>query len=149
MHNAQVCTVFLMRLDDNRSSMGSCAMLDRGELSLAQVTQMGLDCDEVRSTQHAIVVMMSLLLAQLWLTCLLSKTYMEMVQAHDRGPKAARHPPPVARRLARCPRLRAHLWHPPPARCSTVPVNRGVCRWRSPPRQHMCMCTCICMYMYM
>mmetsp|Transcript_16442 Transcript_16442/g.33195 ORF Transcript_16442/g.33195 Transcript_16442/m.33195 type:complete len:299 (-) Transcript_16442:253-1149(-) len=79
---SNVCTVFLMRLDDNHSSMVSCEMLDRGELSQAQVTEMGLDCDEVRSTQHAIVVMMSVLLAQLWLTCLLSKTYMEMVQDH-------------------------------------------------------------------
>ena len=71
-----------MRLDDNSSSIASCDMFDRGELSQAQVEQMGLDCDEARSTQQAVVVMMSLLLAQLWLTCLLSKTYMEMVQDH-------------------------------------------------------------------
>ena len=48
--NAQVCTVFLMRLDDNSSSMTSCAMLDNGELSQAQVDQMGLDCVEVAHT---------------------------------------------------------------------------------------------------
>ena len=47
---AQVCTVFLMRLDDNSSSMTSCAMLDNGELSQAQVDQMGLDCVEVAHT---------------------------------------------------------------------------------------------------
>ena len=39
-----------MRLDDNSSSMTSCAMLDNGELSLAQVDQMGLDCVEVAHT---------------------------------------------------------------------------------------------------
>ena len=32
-----------MRLDDNSSSMTSCGMLDNGELSQAQVDQMGLD----------------------------------------------------------------------------------------------------------
>ena len=45
-----MCTVFLMRLDDNSSSMTSCGMLDNGELSQAQVDQMGLDCDEVPHT---------------------------------------------------------------------------------------------------
>lgn len=79
---SNVCTVFLMRLDDNSSSMTSCGMLDNGELSQAQVDQMGLDCDEVRSTHQAVVLMMVLLLAQLWFTCVLSKTYMEMVQDH-------------------------------------------------------------------
>jgi len=79
---SNVCTVFLMRLDDNSSSMTSCGMLDNGELSQAQVEQMGLDCDEVRSTQKAVVYMMVLLLGQLWFTCVLSKTYMEMVQDH-------------------------------------------------------------------
>jgi len=39
-----------MRLDDNSSSMTSCGMLDNGELSQAQVDQMGLDCDEVPHT---------------------------------------------------------------------------------------------------
>lgn len=39
-----------MRLDDNSSSMTSCGMLDNGELSQAQVDQMGLDCDEVAHT---------------------------------------------------------------------------------------------------
>ena len=47
-----MCTVFLMRLDDNSSSMTSCGMLDNGELSQAQVEQMGLDCDEVPRTPH-------------------------------------------------------------------------------------------------
>jgi len=79
---SNVCTVFLMRLEDNSSSMTSCGMLDNGELSQAQVDQMGLDCDEVRSTQQAVVAMMVVLLAQLWFTCVLSKTYMEMVQDH-------------------------------------------------------------------
>jgi hypothetical protein len=36
----------------------------------------------VRSTQQAVVVMMMVLLFQLWFTCVLSKTYMEMVQDH-------------------------------------------------------------------
>ena len=47
-----MCTVFLMRLDDNSSSMTSCGMLDNGELSQAQVEQMGLDCDEVPHTPN-------------------------------------------------------------------------------------------------
>ena len=38
--------------------------------------------NQVRSTQKAVVYMMVLLLGQLWFTCVLSKTYMEMVQDH-------------------------------------------------------------------
>lgn len=77
---SNVCTIFLMRLDANAESMNACGMLQRQEISEAQAAAMNLNCDEVYRDAQMVVVMMTVLLGQCWFSCLLSKTYMEMVQ---------------------------------------------------------------------
>ena len=77
---SNVCTIFLMQLDENSSAHAACMMVSRGEITQAQVEQQHLDCAAVEDFQGTVVTMMVLLLGQLWVSCLLAKTYMEMVQ---------------------------------------------------------------------
>jgi len=77
---SNVCTIFLMQLDENSSAHAACGMLYRGDLTQAQADQQHLDCAAVESYHGMLVSLMVLLLMQLWVSCLLAKTYMEMVQ---------------------------------------------------------------------
>lgn len=77
---SNVCTIFLMQLDENSSGVAACKMLRRGDLTDEQARQQGLDCDAVEGYQNVLLLVMLFLLGQLWASCLLAKTYMEMVQ---------------------------------------------------------------------
>ena len=77
---SNVCTIFLMQLDENSSGIAACQMLRRGDLTEDQARQQNLDCDAVEGYQNVLLLVMAFLLMQLWASCLLAKTYMEMVQ---------------------------------------------------------------------
>jgi len=77
---SNVCTIFLMQLDENSSGIAACKMLRRGDITEDQARVQNLDCDSVEGYQNVLLLVMLFLLMQLWASCLLAKTYMEMVQ---------------------------------------------------------------------
>jgi len=79
---SNVCNFFVMYLQSDQRTTTTCALVKRGELTLAQAQGMGLgvDCDDVESRTKLLLGVMVMLLTQLWVSCFLCKTYSEMVQ---------------------------------------------------------------------
>ena len=77
---ANVSTFAVLNLMSADQSDAACLLYRSGELTRAQLADRGLDCDDLARTSLYMGSGVVLLIAQLWLSCFLSKLYAEMLQ---------------------------------------------------------------------
>jgi len=77
---SNVCTFFVMMMGSYEQQLTACRMLALGDMSADEAQARELGCDGVAARHHTLLGVMVALLAQLWISCFLARTFSEMIQ---------------------------------------------------------------------
>lgn len=75
---SNVSTYAVVHLTSEAQGAAACRLYRRGDLSEAQLE--GLDCDDLEATTRYALIVLGALVSLLWVVCLLSRVYNEMLQ---------------------------------------------------------------------
>jgi len=77
---SNVCTFFVMSMEAYEQQLTACRMLALGDMSADEAQSRELGCDGIEARHRMLLGVMGALLAQLWISCFLARTFSEMVQ---------------------------------------------------------------------